>query len=332
MGGGLSGLTAARALLAAGRSVVVIDKSTGPGGRLATRRITGALLDHGAQFFTIRSDEFTRLVRSWEAVGAPIERWSDGFAQATDVRDGPVGVTSTGGDGHPRYAVRGGMNALAGALSADGPTVVANTRATAAWVRDGWWHVATAGADGPVVWRGRALVCTPPVPQSLALFARGATTLPDDLADPLRAVDYAPCLALLTVLDASPQVPGPGGVQFADGPVRWLADNARKAVSDRPAITVHADGPWSAENWDASDDDVTATLGVWLQPWLGGAAVVATQLKRWRYAQPVEPLNRRTLAGRVGGAPLAFAGDAFGHARVEGAALSGLAAARALLD
>lgn len=329
VGAGLAGLVAARALRADGAGVVLLDKCVGPGGRLATHRIDGATLDHGAQFFTVRSDEFSSLMDRWCAAGAQVQRWSVGFAQADDVRAGPDGVTDAGGDGHPRYAVRGGMNELARVLAAD-LTIVAATRATAVWIRDGRWHVAAAGPAGPATHTAGVLLVACPVPQALALFDRGATPLPLEVDAALRGVAYEPTVALLTVLDAPPPLPEPGGLQFADGPVRWLADNARKPVSSQPAVTVHAAGGWSAEWYDAMDDDIAATLHGWLAPWLGAAAPLASQVKRWRYAQPTALVGRRMLHVEVDGCTAAFAGDAFGEARVEGAARSGLAAARVI--
>ena len=46
IGAGLAGLTAARGLVERGFDVVAIDKGKSPGGRVATRRIGNAILDH----------------------------------------------------------------------------------------------------------------------------------------------------------------------------------------------------------------------------------------------------------------------------------------------
>jgi renalase len=49
VGAGIAGLAAATDLHAAGRTVLVVDKGRGVGGRLASRRIGAATFDHGAQ-------------------------------------------------------------------------------------------------------------------------------------------------------------------------------------------------------------------------------------------------------------------------------------------
>ena len=65
VGAGISGLVAADELRAAGAHVSVVDKGRSPGGRLATRRIGAATLDHGAQFFTVRTPAFQHRVDAW---------------------------------------------------------------------------------------------------------------------------------------------------------------------------------------------------------------------------------------------------------------------------
>lgn len=325
VGAGLAGLTAATQLQAAGATVVVLEKSGGPGGRLATRRIGSATLDHGAQFFTVRSPAFAERVARWTAEGCPIRVWADGFAQAPDVRGGPQTV-NTGGDGHPRYVVDGGMNRLAKHL-ATGLDVRCGTLVRALTPDAGRWRLRTSGGEAM---DAEAVVCTAPVPQTLALLASARTPLSG--LDALRRVRFEPCLAVLAVLDRSPRLPGPGGVQLTDGPVRWLGDNAAKGVSEIAALTIHAAGDTSVQRYDDADEVVVAALLGLVAPWLGAARVVDAQVKRWRYSRPVLGVEQPCAGLDVDGARLVIAGDAFAGAKVEGAALSGLAAAAALAE
>jgi predicted NAD/FAD-dependent oxidoreductase len=64
-------------------------------------------------------------------------------------------------------------------------------------------------------------------------------------------------------------------------------------------------------------------------PWLG-SPVTHWRYHRWRYSQPVQTFPARCY-GIATAPPLVLAGDAFGGPRVEGAFLSGVAAARWLL-
>ncbi|MFM8892129.1 MAG: FAD-dependent oxidoreductase, partial [Planctomycetia bacterium] len=77
VGAGIAGLVAAGELARCGRRVVVLEKSRGVGGRMATRRVGAAVCDHGAQFFTVRDDGFGSLVaKAREA--AVVAAWCDG--------------------------------------------------------------------------------------------------------------------------------------------------------------------------------------------------------------------------------------------------------------
>ena len=142
---------------------------------------------------------------------------------------------------------------------------------------------------------------------------------------------YEKCLALMVQLDKPPALGRAGALQLTSEPIRWLADNGRKKVSsDHGTLTVHAGPVFSEQHWSESDDEVTRKL---LAALPGGAVgrPVFSRLHRWRYSQPVAPLADRSLSTSVPGL-LAFAGDAFGGGRIEGAVLSGRSAAEALLD
>ena len=69
VGAGLAGLMAAQSCVQAGHNVIVFDKGRSVGGRLATRRIDSAVLDHGAQFFTVRDAAFQIHVDTWFSAG-----------------------------------------------------------------------------------------------------------------------------------------------------------------------------------------------------------------------------------------------------------------------
>ncbi len=311
VGAGLAGLMAAGALQSAGHDVVVLERSRSPGGRLATRRIGPATLDHGAQFFTVRTAPFAEMVERWQSRGL-VRVWCRGF--------GPE-------DGHPRYVAEGGMNAVAKHVAAD----LAIRFSTMAFAlrpsgdRPRTWSI---GLDDGGSVEADAAIVTCPLPQSASLLITAGVELPDEL----RRCDYDRTLALLCVLDRPSAVPAPGGVPEADDTFSFVGDNQAKGVSPAPAVTFHARPSWSLRWWDRAPAEAHAELLGAARPWLGDARVVESQLKRWRFATPQTIWPERCWSATDGAAPLVLAGDAFGGPRVEGAALSGLAAAQSLID
>jgi len=311
VGAGLAGLTAAGMFERAGHDVAVLDKGSAPGGRMATRRIGAATLDHGAQFFTVRTDEFAEVLRPHLQSGLVYE-WCRGFE-----RDG---------DRFPRYAVRGGMAQLPRAL-ANSRIVRSNTFVFAIRPRHGahgGWEVAID--DGTSV-EADAVVMTCPLPQSSSLVM----TAEVDVPEVLRRTDYDRTIALLVTLDGPSSIEAPGGLQQPTASLSFVGDNMRKGISAAPAVTIHANAEWSKTHWNSAADDVVAALRAEAQPFLGAAPVIETQLKKWRFATPRSIWPYRCWSSTGGRAPLVLAGDAFAGPRVEGAVLSGLAAARALL-
>ena len=99
-----------------------------------------------------------------------------------------------------------------------------------------------------------------------------------------------------------------------------------------PAVTFHARPSWSLRWWDRAPTEAHAELLGAARPWLGDARVVESRLKRWRFATPQTIWPERCWSATDVAAPLVLAGDAFGGPRVEGAALSGLAAAQSLIE
>lgn len=322
VGAGLAGLVAANALAAAGRSSIVLDKGRSVGGRLATRRMKGAAgvmarADHGAQFFTVRSPDFAELVHDWRRAGI-VREWCRGF--------------SGGNDGYPRYCAEAGMNTIAKYLAASAD-VECDVHLRSLAGADGMLSVATE--DGRR-WESDTVIVTAPVQQSLDLCENGWLPIPEEVEVALKLVTYASCLALLVSFDGVSSVGQPGGLQLtlAEDPVfSFVADNHVKGISEVGALTLHVNDAVSAERYDLSDEDTRAYLLTEAKRFLGEATPIEVELKKWRYARPlVGHPDACVSVAPIEGTQLVFAGDAFGGAKVEGAALSGLAAAQAVLD
>ncbi len=301
VGAGISGLLLARSLQDAGASVVVLEKSRGYGGRMATKRVGEAVFDPGAQFFTARDQEFAALAATWSDAGL-VANWPE--------------------SSHRRTVGRSGMTAVPKAL-AEGLEILREHKVAAVKRHAcGCWELEIE--DHGIV-RAERLLLTCPVPQALALLKAGGVNLPPETKALLEQITYHPCLALLVVLSAASSVPADGVTPTA-GPVRWIADNVKKGlVQNVPAaVTIHATVDFSAKHYGKSEAEITALLLPAVEHWLG-ASVVSATLHRWKFSEPTTTYTERCVwLPEIG---LGFAGDAFGGQKIEGAALSGLALA-----
>jgi hypothetical protein len=305
VGAGLSGLMAAHTCIRAGHDVVVFDKGRGVGGRLATRRIDNATLDHGAQFFTVRSDEFGKVVHDWTTNGVAHE-WCRGFNDT---------------DGHPRYVGTTGMTGIAKYLARD--LEVHTSTLVFSLTRN--LNDYTVVTDDGVAHQADRVILTAPIPQSFSLLFSGGIDMPTEL----RSIDYDRTLGLLVTLDSDKHlVLAPGGIQDPDDTFRFIADNVAKGISAQPALTFHANNEFSLAHFNDELEDIQAALLTAAQPWLGNAQVTSLQPKKWRFSIPQRTWHDPCWVSPDG--TLVLAGDAFAGPKMEGAALSGIAAGVAI--
>lgn len=307
IGAGLSGLVAARSLASRGHSVIVLDKGRGVGGRLATRRIGEAVFDHGAQFFTVRDPKFQTLVDGWLAADV-VRVWCRGFDAEQD--------------GFPRYVGSAGMTSIAKHLAMGLDVRASSLVFSVLPAANGGW---TTTLDTGEAFDSDAVILTAPIPQSFGFAFTGGVEFPEEL----RTIDYDRTLGLLVALDGSPAIPSPGALQNPDGVFSFVGDNQAKGISPVPAVTFHANPQWSAEHWDTPHDEAEELLRSAAAAYLGNASILASNFKRWRFATPQRNWPDRFWSNDAGN--MVVAGDAFAGPRVEGAALSGLAAADAVL-
>ena len=311
VGAGMAGLTAAQVLQSAGKAVLLLEKGRGPGGRMATRRIGERTFDHGAQFITARSARFAAAIRDWQSAGVA-EAWCAGF--------------SAEADGHTRWRGRPAMNAIPKYLGRELAIQLETKLVSLSHDGHEWQVNSEAGGRfyAPI------LLLTAPVPQSLELVESGTVRLDSPLRQQLAAIAYERCFAVMAELNQPSGLPAPGGLAPAAGDVAWIADNQRKGISARPAVTIHGTPAFSMAHWEAEREQVGLALIQAASAWLGERPT-AFQVHGWKYSKPTTIFPQPCVVAHQ--KPLlVLAGDAFGGPKVEGAALSGWAAAEAILN
>ena len=317
VGAGLSGLTCARELAEGGLEVRVFDKARGPGGRMATRRAGDLRFDHGAQYFTVRDDRFERTVDSWcrQGIVAP---WTGRIVVVDS------GTASRENSGMPRFVGVPAMNAVCRHLAL-GLDVSYGTRIeTLNREADGW---VLTDEDGDELGPFDAVVVSAPAPQAGALLR----TCSPDLAARAASVEMAPCWAVMMTFPESLNL-GFDGAFVNNSAITWVARDASKPErKDYESWVIHASSEWSTAHLEMGPDRAAAALVREFCAALGLEREDPKHLTahRWRFALPLEPLPETFLFDA--NLRLAACGDWCGGPRVEGAFLSGLAAADEIL-
>lgn len=345
IGAGLSGLAAARRLMQEGRSVVVVEKSRGLGGRAATRRLTSGSgievpVDHGAQFFTARDIRFVEQVSRWEEEGVCFP-WCEGFMTW---KEGALH------DPNPewkenRYACRGGMTQLALSLAV-GMEVMCDFEASSVSLTQGHWEIRNFRADhadphlSSSAVHARELIVSAPLPQAVKLIGAHLSSHQHDL---IGRIHYGSCIAVMARYPDVIAPPAWQGVQARDpdGKISWMAWDSSKRVRGASSVSaafavIHGSKTFSSRWLDVSKEE----LRVAGEELLREASVIGGSwmsepleflVHRWRYAQPDGPNAVGGFLRAPSEIPLYVIGDGLNGGRIEGAWLSGVFAAEDLL-
>ena len=315
IGAGMAGISLARELRVQA-AVQVFDKARGLGGRMTTRRREGFRFNHGAQFFTARSEPFRRLLDRPDIRPAIFE-WQPK-------------IISLKADGkpykrlwfEPHYVARPGMNGLVKAMAA-GLDVELETRIESIdEVESGWLLRDLDGqTHGPFDW----VVSSAPPIQTQAL-------MPDAFAEHDRLVParFSGCHCLMVGFH-EPLETNFDVAQVEDSPIAWISktpSDGTEASSD--ALLVHTDNHWTEAHLEDDLEQVKIRLVAELRSLLGDRWREPTHvdLHLWRFARCEENMGADFLLDA--GNRLAVCGDGCRGNRVEDAFLSGHALAQRL--
>ena len=321
IGAGISGLFAARTLADHGVSVTVFDKGRGVGGRMSTRRVEGQpCFDHGAQYFTARDPRFHRYVQSWLQQGV-VARWPD-------VENDPShkivvfknGQRTEKDDSVERFVGSPSMSSVCKHLASD-LNVYTGSRIEKVEPIDG--RIRLTDMEGNSRGDFDRLIVTAPAQQAAELLVNFP-----NLAQPISQIQMNPCWAVMASFD-QPIAGDWVGAFVHDSIVTWTSRNSTKP--NRPTASehflLHVGHEWTAENWERDPDEVAAEVleAFWQASGIEPAKPFHLVAHRWKYAIPVDPPDQRCFFDAESG--IAACGDWAGGPRVEGAFLSGMAAA-----
>jgi predicted NAD/FAD-dependent oxidoreductase len=318
VGAGFAGLVVAR-YLQSHADVTIFEKSRGAGGRMATRYVGDFEFDHGAQFFTARSDAFQAFLQPLIDEGV-VADWK---AQFAEFDRSSATVMRTWGNDHPHYVGAPRMNSVGKYLS-EHLDIRLETEITAIVRRDDGWTLSDRQGKqfGSFHW----LVMTAPAAQTADL----AAGFPD-LVTYSGERSMLACFALMLGFEEPLDLQWDAAL-IRNANISWISVNSSKPARKRLfTLVAHSTNAWAdAHLEDGSEfvvghmlDEGSLITGMDLR------TAVHCQVHRWRYANIAGQAGPKYFMDDVNG--LAACGDWCMRGRVEAAFTSAYELAKSLI-
>ena len=313
IGAGLSGLTVSDGLKDVA-DVTVFEKARGVGGRMSTRYADPYQFDHGAQYFTARSDEFQDFLKPHIESGL-VQEWQ------------PKVVTLAAGEKpykrdwfEPHYVVAPRMNMLVKELAKDIDVSIKVEISKLEKGADGWvLHDREGGAHGSFDW----VVSSAPSHQAANLIPQDFNAY-DRIANSKMDGNYTLMLGLKETWENGWQA-----AEVKNSPIGWIALNSHKPNRETEAsLVVQSTNDWAEEHIE----DVEGAKATMIKALHGLIEKLPTYdvlgFHRWRYASAPESKGDAYLIDES--QKLGVCGDWLIKGRVEAAYLSGFKLSQAL--
>ena len=334
IGAGIAGLVCAQQLQSCGYKVVVVEKSRGLGGRVATRRLSDTRADHGACYLSPKGELLGRFVQLLCSRGI-LQVWTDTVYKYSTTQQLQAAA------GSPRYIAPDGMSAIAKFLATGleirlQMRVEAITPVRAHEPRPLQWHLSFDSSNTitqpPLT--AKAVVMAIPAPQALTILQPLAETgLPAVFLEQLRCVEFDPCLTVIAgypaLLDRATDWKAITFVDDSD--LGWIGLDSSKRLKPGQSLVfvLHSSAEFARLHLEAEDlqpfgRNLLTRASEYLLPPL--AEPEWMQVHRWRYAFPSHPLQATYLSTTTP-LPLVCCGDWCGGNLIESAMHSGIAAA-----
>ena len=285
LGAGLTGVALSRKLTELGLSNLIIEKSRGVGGRLASRRIYNNVFDHGSQhieLFASGSADFKKFITAPEDTVL----WD----QNKD---------------HSFYSYQSGMTSLLKHHSR-GLDITFNTKITEIFRTDNLWNLKDENSK---IYTANNLVLTAPLTQSLKILADSKINYPQEL----NKISYAKKIVLLVSLKQTETY------KFSNPDIKKIYLQNSKRDNPDTTYTLVMNDQFSNENFELPDADLNEKVRTVLNSDnLVNQNLIELQVKKWRYAYPLNGLNLPYLQVSNN---IYLAGDVFAGTELQESAL-----------
>ncbi|MDO9181047.1 MAG: FAD-dependent oxidoreductase [Bacteriovorax sp.] len=302
IGAGLSGLATAKSITEFGLgSALVLEKSKGVGGRMATRRTLATRFDHGAQFYRLKNDinEFHQLWNKNELS----HQW---FVS-------PIGN---------HWCAREGMTTLAKVL-AQRQEVQLEKQIESIHFENNTWTIIS---DKNEKWECHNLILTAPLPQSILLLEKNGI----EISAELKNITYSKALIALVTLKDTLAFSPHGYVEYIEGDFFSITDQVAKGVSTIPALTITMSAEFSEKEFEnINEAEVLAKIIKKFLVKYPTAEIIGSELKKWRYCKPSSTYSNPFAQVSP---KLFLIGDAFGGSSLIGAIRSSKALCEHLIN
>lgn len=318
IGSGLAGLTIARQLQPYA-DIHLFDKAQRAGGRLASRSAGAFLFDHGAQFFTVKTQRFAEFIQPLIEQRV-IERWDADFVEFSGNEQ--ISRRKWNAD-YSHYVGSPDMQAIAQVL-AEPFNIQFNCQITQLLRRNEKWSLFSR--DKLVAENFDWVICCLPAKQT-------ADLLPGNFANinAVQQTQMLACYALMLGFDEPPDL-GWQAALVSDAIISWMSINSSKpSRPDGFSMVVQANNTWAEQNLAVDDERIKLQMLAEIHRVSGLDISKASHidLKRWVYANISSQTGQQAYLDST--LKLAACGDWCIQGRVEAAFSSADALAQQLI-
>jgi renalase len=284
IGAGLTGIVLSTKLNVLGVSNLVLEKSKGVGGRYASRRTGEDIFDHGAQHVELfpesRNDYKTFITSPIDTL--LLDKTND----------------------HSFYTYTQGMTSLIKHHSQNSK-ILFNTKIVEITKTSNLWCLKDENSNSYLACK---LILTAPLPQSLKLLSDSKIKYPQELDK----ISYAKKIVILMSLKRNAVSENTLNWQLHSDDIKKTYIQNKKRNNSNLTFTLVMSDEFSNKNFELSDSDLQNLAG---EVFRNNTSIldnlIELQVKKWRYAYPLNGLNTSYLQLFE---KLYLAGDAFsGH-------------------